>query len=407
LGQTREKIDTVVIGAGQAGLCMSYHLRNLNRQHIVLERGRIGESWRSERWDSLRFQFESSIANLPGFPFSGKNEQDFMPRNEVVNILDGYASHIRAPVRCGVDVKGLVRREDGKFLVRCDEHDIEAQNVVVATGPYQRAIVPEFSVAVPKQVMQLPANKYCNPEQLPSETTLVVGGGSSGYQIAEDLLESGRRVILATGRHRALPRRYRGHDLGHWLQSTGLLEQKVEDMTLDLPTVLLSGYKRGEMVDIRWLAQRGVQIVGKLERIEGDTLTFKQNLSEVLAESDAHVAGFKAMVDEHAGHFESDAMYSETDAPPPLGETARSLTFTDSNITSVIWAIGYKFDFGWIDLDVFDPTGAPLHRRGVTNVPGFYFLGLQYLSKLKSAFFWGSGEDAEFLAEEISDRVSI
>lgn len=398
---TAERIDTVVIGAGQAGLCMSHYLLLKGQQHVVLERGRVGERWRSERWDSLRFQFESSIANLPGFPFAGKNKDAFMPRDEVIQILDDYAVFTRAPVRSGVEVTKLDRSANGTFRVQCGDHSIEARQVVAATGPYQRAIVPEISSAMPKSIMQISASQYCKPDQMLQGTTLVVGAGSSGYQIAEDLLEAGRSVILAVGRHRALPRRYRGQDLGHWLQATGLLEQKAEDMMSDMPTVLLSGHNRGENVDIRWLAERGVEIVGKLEKVDGDALTFSQNLPEILEECDAHIAGFRALIDSHAASDHTVAEDVDARKPPALEGTPGALSFTQSGISSIIWAIGYKFDFGWVDLDVFDPVGAPMHTRGATSVPGFYFLGLQNLYKLKSAFFWGSAEDAEFIAEEI------
>ena len=226
MARSDEQVDTVVIGAGQAGLCMSCFLQKKNLQHVVLERGRIGERWRSERWDTLRFQFESNIANLPGFPFAGEDKSTFMHRDDVVRILDNYAAFTRAPVRCGVEVNRLSRPADKPFQVRFADHVIEARNVVAATGPYQRAIIPDISHAVPNSVVQVPANRYCNPDQLPEGTTLVVGAGSSGYQIAEDLLESGRRVILAAGRHRALPRRYRGRSPGIFMQPSTISSRR-------------------------------------------------------------------------------------------------------------------------------------------------------------------------------------
>lgn len=402
-----EVIDSVVIGAGQAGLCTSYFLSKNNIEHVVLERGRIAESWRSERWDSLRFQFESSIANLPGFPFSGPAADSFMHRDEAVQILDAYAAFASAPVRSGVLVDKLSLGEDGLFEVRTADQIIKARNVVAATGPYQRAIIPDISSQAPRDVAQLPANRYCNASQLPAGAVLVVGAGSSGYQIAEDLLENGRKVILAAGRHRALPRRYRGHDLGHWLQVTGLLEQKVQDMAPDLPTVLLSGHNNGEKVDIRWLADRGVQIVGKLNSINNDSLCFSQDLPDILEECDAHIAGFKAMIDEHSRASGSGKEEASADTPPPLPPTPQSLSFSRDDVSAIIWAIGYRYDFSWVDLDVCDTSGIPQHKGGVTSVPGFYFMGLQYQSKLKSAFFWGSGEDAEFIAGQIADRQSL
>jgi len=400
-----EHVDTVVIGAGQAGLTASYHLSQRGLGHVVLERGRVGERWRSERWDNLHFQFPNVFARLPGFPYDGDDPTGFMHRDGIVRTLDRYAQTIAASVRCGVTVRGVRAGDGGTLLVDLDSHTIQARNVISATGAYQTPRVPPASRDLPPGIMQLTANRYANSEQLPPGAVLVVGGGSSGYQIAEDLNDQGRKVFLAVGHHRRLPRRYRGKDYGFWLEETGTAGQVGQNILLGQPTVLMSGYRGGEDTDIRILAARGVQMVGTLLAAEGSTLTFAQNLDELLTGADQGYANFKAIVDDY---LEREGL----DAPPPepeevlpaLGQTVASLDLAAENIRSVIWSTGYTYDLGWVDLPVTDADGRPKHVRGVTDAPGFYFLGLQYLHALRSAFFWGADEDAAYLAEVIAGR---
>ena len=402
---SREVIDTVVIGAGQAGLTASYHLSQRGLPHVVLERGRVGERWRSERWDNLHFQFPNTFARLPGFPYDGDDPDGFMHRDGIVRTLDRYAQRIAAPVRCGVAVRKVRAGEGGSLLVELDSHTIQARNVISATGPYQTPRIPPVSRDLPAGVMQLTANRYANADQLAPGAVLVVGGGSSGYQIAEDLNDQGRRVFLAVGRHRRLPRHYRGKDYGFWLEETGTAGQVGQNILVGQPTVLMSGYRGGRDVDIRILAAQGVRMVGTLQGVEGSTVTFAQNLDELLAGADQGYANFKAIVDTYLEREGLDALPPEPEEPlPALDPTPASLDLEAEDIRSVIWATGYTFDLGWVDLPVTDADGRPKHVRGVTDVPGFYFLGLQYLHAMRSAFFWGADEDAAYLAEVIAGR---
>jgi putative flavoprotein involved in K+ transport len=406
-----EHIDTVIIGAGQSGLTASYHLSRKGVSHVVLERGRVGERWRSERWDNLHFQFPASLVRLPGFPYEGDAPDSFIHRDHIVQKLERYAQRIATPVRCGATVRRVCSNPDGergktpRLLVDLDSHTIVARNVICATGPYQAPNVPSVSKDISPGVMQLTANRYTNHEQLPAGAVLVVGAGSSGYQIAEDLCDYGRRVFLSVGRHRGLPRRYRGKDFGHWLEETGAADQSSEDIPRGRPTVLMSGYRGGEKVDVRWLAQRGVTIVGRLQKVDGDTLQFTQDLDSILADTDQGLANFKELVDEYLareGLLDTAPPPEQMTAPPPLGPTPATLDLTAEDIRTVIWSTGYTFDLGWAELPVKDDQGAPQHRQGVTAVAGFYFIGLQYLRKFRSALFWGSDEDAAYLAEKIA-----
>ena len=224
-----EQFETVIIGGGQAGLAMSYQLGQLGREHIVIERGRVAERWRSERWESLVFQFPNSMIRLPGYLYEGNEPERFMARDGVVRFINEYAKRIAAPVRCGVNVTQL-RQVTGsaKFTVETDGGIIEASNVVVATGPYQEPSLPLFADGLSKDLYQTTANRYSNPDRLPDGAVFVVGSGASGYQIADDLLKSGRRVYLSVGRHRRVPRRYRGKDYGYWQEATGALDQTAD-----------------------------------------------------------------------------------------------------------------------------------------------------------------------------------
>lgn len=406
-----EHIDTVVIGAGQAGLVASYHLSRNGVPHVVLERGRVGERWRSERWDNLHFQFPASLMRLPGFPYDGDAPDSFVHRDQVVRTLERYAQRITTGVRCGVAVRRVrsnpdsERREAARLLVDLDGHTIGTRNIICATGPYQAPNIPPISKDIPPAIMQLTANRYTNHAQLPPGAVLVVGAGSSGYQIAEDLHDCGRRVFLSVGRHRRLPRRYRGKDFGHWLEETGAADMPSADMPRGRPTVLLSGYRGGDNVDIRWLAQRGVTIVGRLQQANGQTLQFSQDLDAILAGADQGLEDFKAIVENYLarnGLLDTAQPPEPLTAPPPLGPTPPALDLAAEDIRTVIWSTGYRFDLGWVELPVKDERGAAQHREGVTAVAGFYFLGLQYQRKFRSAFFWGSDEDAAFLAGKIA-----
>ncbi len=403
-----EKIETLIVGAGQAGLGMSYHLASLHREHIVLERSRVAERWRSERWDSLTFQFPSSMISLPGYAYQGNEPDGFMHRDDVVRFIETYQKRIAAPVRCGVNVTGL-RQKAGSalFLVETDVGTFDAANVVVASGPYQEPLLPAYAARLTKTAYQTSANRYTHSDALPDGGVLVVGSGASGYQIADDLLKNGRRVYLSVGRHRRVPRRYRGKDFGWWLEATGMIDRTADSVPSDFIPPLLTGVNGGKDADIRALEKEGVTLLGSLRGIDGDQLSFAPNLEKNLALGDGGIGEFKRMVDEF---IDTQGMQAEGDAGSvSIARAAalppQNLSIRAAGITSVIWATGYRYDFGWIDCPVFDQDGKPRHRRGVTEVPGLYFLGLARLHTLKSSFLWGSGEDASFLARHIAARA--
>ena len=402
-----ETIHTVVIGAGQAGLSMSYWLRQHGIEHILLERARVGERWRSERWDSLHFQFPSSFVGLPGMPYDGDTPDVFMHRDGVVATLDRYAAHINAPVRCGMPVRQVRPADGGGFLVDLDSHTIAARNVVSATGPYQTPAVPGIARSLPPNLMQLTANRYVNAAQLPLGKVLVVGAGSSGYQIAEDLMENGRDVFLAVGPHRRLLRRYRGRDIAFWMDEAGMFDTLRADVPKDQPTVLMSGYKGG-FVSLASLAARGVRLTGMLAGCEGSMLRFADDLAEHVAAGIEASENYKRSVDaylEARGELASAPEPEPAVEEPPLPPGTLSLDIAQEGVSTVVWATGYRFDLEWVRAcGVIDENGAPIHQDGVTECPGFYFLGLHHMRKVRSTLFWGVGDDAELLAQHIAAR---
>lgn len=402
-----EFVDTLIIGGGQAGLAMSHMLSQRGCANIVVERYRIAERWRTERWDGLRFQFPNWSIQLPDFPFSPAEPNAFATSDEIVRYLTAYAKFVGASVRCGVDVQSLRRRDSLiGFVAETSEGRIEAANVVVATGPYQRPIVPTL-LSNNATVFQVHANRYRRPEQLPSEAVLVIGSGASGVQIAEELLRAGRQVYLSVGRHRRMPRRYRGRDVIWWLSALGLDQTPVEKRGPDPSFPLITGAYGGHTLDFRQLAAQGVRLLGHLRAAHDDWLDFAPDLAASLAHGDAAYAGFLDLVDAHVEHNglkvprEPSARTNSPD-PGDLIEPLRALNLCGASIGSVIWATGYGFDLSWIDVPVLDARGHPLHRHGITDVPGMYFIGLQWLSKMTSSFLSGVGDDAARLADHIA-----
>jgi putative flavoprotein involved in K+ transport len=403
-----EQIETLIVGGGQAGLAMSDMLSRRGCPHLVLERRRIAERWRSERWDGLRFQFPNWSVRLPDFPFAHDDPHGYATSREIHDFICAYADRITAPVRCGVPVTALRRHESNRgFVVSTPEGAIEATNVVVATGPYQRPVLPRSRPAE-GAVFQVHASQYLNPDQLPAGAVLVVGSGASGAQIAEELCRAGRRVFLSVGRHRRMPRAHRGHDLIWWLSTLGLDRTPVEKRGPDRALPLITGAYGGHTIDFRDFAAQGITLVGHVESARDDAIAFAPDLAASLASGDAPYAAFLDLVDSHVAEHGLD-LPTEPEAravrPACVAEPLRRLDFRAAELGAVIWATGYRVDFDWIDLPVLDSHGEPLHRGGVSSVPGLYFIGLQWLSRMNSSFLSGVGDDAAHLADHIASRA--
>jgi putative flavoprotein involved in K+ transport len=403
-----EAIDTLVIGGGQAGLVMSYRLKQRGIPHLVLERARIAERWRSERWDGLKFQFPNWSVRLPDFAFPHDDPDAFATTGEIVEFIDAFAAFAAPPIRCGVEVTRLKRSDGGSgFIAETASGAIAANNVVVATGPYQRALVPDLLRDHP--VFQVHASGYRNPGQLPSGSVLLVGAGASGAQIADELHRAGRRVFLSVGQHTRMPRRYRGQDLTWWFGALGLFEMTAEQRGPIRVNPSISGAYGGYTIDFRRFAADGITLLGRVQAARDGVIDVADGLAESVANGDIYYATFLDMLDAHVErhglHLPADpAARADLADPPCLTEPIRRLDLGKENIHAVIWATGYGVDFGWIDLPVRDSSGEPVHRGGVTDMPGLYFLGLPYLAKLHSAFLSGVGDDAAVLAGHIAAR---
>ncbi len=403
-----EHVETVIVGGGQAGLSLSYHLSRLGRPHVILERARIGESWRSERWDLLMFQFPNWAIRLAGYGYQSDDPHGFAHKDEVARFLEDYARLIQAPVRCGTRVGRVWQPRPGRFSVEAEGAALEADNVVAATGSYHDLVIPDFHIELLCHIMQLHSSAYRNPQQLPPGAVLIVGAAASGVQIAQELRDSGRTVYLSTGRYRRTPRRYRGQDLYWWFNALKVWELPAEQFPN--PFFLVTGAGGGRDIDLRRFPAEGITLVGRLQGIAGSRMRFADDLEHNLARGEAWFADLRRRMDEHARTHKLDlpeepisqpaSSHSTADAAPPILE----LDADTAGIGIIIWATGFRYNFGWVDLPVLDDAGKPLQQRGISPCPGFYFLGLRRMHTIKSNLLEGIGEDAAYIAKHIASR---
>ena len=404
-----EKINTLVVGGGQAGLAMSEHLSKCEVPHLVLERGRIAERWRSGRWDSLVANGPAWHDRFPGMTFPGADPDSFVPKESVADYFLDYAKMIQAPVRCGVEVQ-KVQRIIGRpgFRVESSEGVIEAMNVVAATGAFQIPIVPAL-VSDHGELMQIHSSAYHNPGQLPEGAVLVVGAGSSGVQIASELLHAGKRVYLSVGPHDRPPRAYRERDYCWWLGVLGKWDLEAPGPNTEHVTIAVSGVDGGQTIDFRRLAAAGMILVGRTEAHKDGALTFAGDLADNVARGDAN---YLSLLDEADAYVANNGLDlpEEPEAreigpdPTCLTNPIRELNLAKAGVTSIIWATGYSVDYSWLELDIFDASGKPKHKRGVSIEPGVYFLGLPWQTRRGSSFIWGVWHDAKFLADRIAAK---
>ena len=409
-----EHIETVIIGGGQAGLALSYYLTQRGRTHLVLEQGRVGETWRSGRWDTFTLNTPNWMTQLPGFPYQGNDPDGFLPREDIVTYLEQYATSFHAPLHCGVRVTSVRQLPGGEgYLVEAEQMACEARTVVLATGAYPKPKLPTASAALSVDICQMHTSEYRNPQMLPSGAVLVVGTGQSGCQIAEDLYESGRQVYLSTSSCGRVPRRYRGKDSTWWLNRLGFFDRTLDQ--LPSPTAKfacnphVSGNHRGHDINLRQFARQGMILLGRVQAAQGKQIILAPDLEENLARADAFERQITREIDEYikktgmeveANRTTAEALSNGTTATKPI----LTLDLQSAGISTIIWASGYQLDFGWVQIPVFDGMGSPVHQRGITAFPGLYFLGLHWLYKTKSALLFGVGEDAAFIASAIAGR---
>ncbi len=403
-----QTIDTLVVGAGQAGVAASEHLTNNGVPHLVLERDRIAERWRTGRWDSLVANGPAWHDRFPNMEFQSDPE-GFPAKEQVADYFVDYAKMIDAPIRCGVEVRS-VERLTGRAGFRVDTSDgvIEARNVIAATGAFQTPVIPPV---VPRDapVMQIHSFDYRNPNQLPEGAVLVVGAGSSGSQIADELMRSGRQVYLSVGPHGRPPRAYRGRDFVWWLGVLGLWDIAALQPGTEHVTISVSGAYGGRTVDFRRLAAEGMTLVGMTDTYRDGVLTFAPGLADSIAHGDADYLSMLDMADayiERNGLDLPEEPEARRIAPDPdcVTHPVLSLDLAQAGVSSIIWATGFSQDFSWLKVDAFDEAGKPKHQRGVSSEPGIYFLGLPWQSRRGSTFIWGVWHDAKHLADHIATQ---
>ncbi len=403
----RDKIETLIIGGGQSGLALSAHLGTRGAEHLILERSRIAERWRSERWDSLVANGPAWHDRFPILKFDDIDPDSFPPRDRIVSYFETVAQQINAPIRTGVNVTRLTRSaDDSGFIAETSDGVIEAKNVVAATGPFQKPLIP---TAVPAEtgLTQMHSNAYRNPGQLPDGAVLVVGAGSSGAQIADELNRAGRKVFLSVGPHDRPPRAYRGHDFVWWLGALGQWDAKTREPGMEHVTIAVSGARGGHTVDFRDLAASGITLLGRTGAYSDGVLQVAPDLGQNIHNGDTNYLNTLKTADAYATahglNLPPEPQAHEIGPDPDcVTNPLLSLNLAAQGITSIIWATGFALDFGWLQVDAFDAKGRPDHDRGVSKIPGLYFLGLPWLSRRASPFIWGAWTDADYLAQHIT-----
>jgi putative flavoprotein involved in K+ transport len=400
-------VDTVVVGAGHAGLAMSAHLTAGGRDHVVLDRGRTGQRWRSERWDSLRLLTPNWMTRLPGYDYDGPDPDGYMTATELADLLDRYALALALPIVEGTAVLAVQQAGDG-FVVETTEDTWQAANVVVATGACDRPSVPAEAAALGFGITQTTSSAYRNPAALPPGGVLVVGGSASGLQIADELRRAGREVVLATGAHTRLPRRYRGMDILWWLETLGALDRSVDDMP-DLararrePSLQLVGRHDGARTDLGTVGSAGVRVTGRLVGIDDGVVHFDRSLATTTRLAERQMRHLLQRIDAYVTAVGLDREVAEPDVPPPLDLPApvERLDLASAGVRTVLWATGFRQDHRWLPAPALDERGVLRHRYGITPVPGLFTVGQRFQTRRNSTFIGGSRHDAALVSAHL------
>lgn len=400
-------VPVVVVGGGQAGLSLSWWLRQHDVDHLVVERHQVGHEWRHSRWDSFCLVTPNWQCDLPGFPYSGDDPDGFMVKDEIVGYLEAYARSFNPPVVEGVEVQAARQLPDGSFHVTTSAGEVRADALVAATGGYHRPIVPAFAEQLDPSIVQLHSSQYRNPQQLPPGAVLVVGTGQSGAQIAEDLHLAGRQVHLAVGEAPRCARTYRGRDVVTWLHEMGQYDLPISEHPLgeaarEKTNHYVTGRDGGRDIDLRAFALDGMRLYGRACDGDATTVRFAPGLGALLDQADEVYNGINASIDRWIAEHGIDAPPGTTYQPvwePPDEPT--SLDLIGEGVTSVVWCIGFRADWSWLQVPVLGASGHPEHERGISAVPGLGFLGLPWLHTWGSGRFASVGRDAGHLAEAL------
>ncbi|MCU1406448.1 MAG: putative oxidoreductase CzcO-like protein [Glaciihabitans sp.] len=410
-GQSR--IAVAIVGAGQAGLSLSWHLTRAGIDHVLLERSGIAHEWSTGRWDNFTLVTPNWQCRLPGYEYSAGEPDGFMGRDDVYEFVRNYSDSFGAPVREGVEVTRLVPEPDGGYLLTTTQGVLSADQVVIATGGYHNPIIPTFAAAIPASVNQLHSSEYRNPQVLADGGVLVVGSGQSGAQIAEDLFLEGRDVHLALGTAPRVARFYRGRDCVAWLNDMGIYDIPVQQQAGGLSkrestNHYVTGRDGGRDIDLRAFARDGMHLYGRLTGLQDGALGFAPTVAASLDYADSVAESIKNNIDEYIAREGIDAPTEDRYTPVWAPETEpERLDLVAAGIGTIIWSIGYSADYRWINVGVFDGAGHPTHHRGVTSADGLYFLGLPWLNTWGSGRFEAIARDADHLAAQIIKRARL
>jgi len=403
-------IDTVVVGGGQAGLSTSWHLKQAGREHVVFDRGRIGDTWRN-RWDSFCLVTPNHLCQLPGFPYDGSDPHGFMLRDQIVEYVERFAASFDPPYRGDVEVERISACDGpGRFKLVTSIGEFRSDNLIVTVGTHQHPNTPGWDKDISAKITKLHTRDYRNPDQLPEGAILVVGSGQSGCQVTEDLLNAGREVHLCVGNAGRIPRRYRGQDILDWDVTTEYMEMPVDQHPKGTDIRFkahphLTGRDGGHTIDLRKLALGGVQLHSRVLDADGTMIRLARDLVETLDAVDKFCQAEMDGIDAFIAKNNLNAP-KETIEPIDWQPASEPLEFNlgEAGISTIIYATGFHFDFGWIDLPVFDERDYPRYQRGVTDLEGLYFVGLHWMHTQGSGLFYGVGRDAEHVVQHLTKR---
>jgi putative flavoprotein involved in K+ transport len=407
-----EKIETIIVGGGQAGLSTSYHLKQLGREHIVFEQAeKAGNAWRNDRWDSFTLVTPNWSIQLPGAHYDGNDPDGFLPKAEIVAYFERYVEKFDLPVQFKtsvMEVAPLDAKRSKGYQVKTEGKTFQAKNVVMATGSFQKPKIPAFSADIPKGITQLHSGQYRNPHQLPDGAVLVAGSAQSGMQIAEELYQNARVVYLCTGTAPRVPRRYRDRDIVSWLLDTGFFDQTVDKLPSPKARLIgnpqATGKNGGHSLNLHQFARDGVNLLGHIAGAQNGKVMFSPDLKENLAKVDKAEKDIVGMIDRY---IEANGVNAPLETLPELqdGYSAEVITELDlksANINTVIWAMGYASDYSLVKLPLTDEDGFPLQQRGITQYSGLYFVGTNWLNKRKSTILLGVNEDVEHIVSHMT-----
>jgi putative flavoprotein involved in K+ transport len=401
-------VDALIVGAGHSGLAMSHCLAALGVEHVVLERGEVANSWRKERWDSLRLLTPNWQSRLPGFAYDKEDRDGFMTMPEVIRFIQDYSRLLEAPIHTSTEVRRVSVNGDG-YRVETNHGNWLAGSVVVASGGFNIPHLPGCASAVPTDVEQYTPHSYRNPDQLPEGGCLVVGASATGLQLAEEIQQSGRSVTLAVGEHVRMPRTYRGHDVQFWMESSGVLDERYDEVddlvrARHVPSPQLVGTPERTTLDLNTMTNRGVRLAGRLATVRDGRTLFSGGLRNVCALADLKMNRLLNTFDEWVDERDDDPGHGPRDRLEPTRVDRRTLLELDlkgGEIRSIVWATGFRPDHSWLDLPVLDRKGMIRHNGGASEAPGLYVLGLTFLRRRKSSFIHGAEDDATDLANHL------